>query len=373
MTPKPQPAPKPVPVKPVRPFNVKETLAAADSKLNGIGIVQYIDSKMGEDERRSPEIKKQNADESKNVPDVKPVDTENRRGPSSREVIQTVETLNETYSVMKQLRANEKQTQDQPTSQAPQTQLPSNQAKVQAFLHQGGPISYAIEGTPVEMSRCTSLSNLTMDSGPDTYDFGALQRKMADRRKSPPQEKSTGDDVTPKQNDGENSAGDDANKKSGDVKKSVTSQDSVGDESKVILDDIDRQIQNLTVDTATSRAGYVTSLPVGDEIKKFQVEGSVGAFTNFSALTVDSETKIAPCQPYADHQAGAAPVKQPPPGVAPESNKPDVFEEAFEEAAEEIVEQVIPDPARHYGEDRSASRDRPLSFKVSFVVNVLVE
>lgn len=104
------------------------------------------------------------------------------------QVKQTAETLETTYSVMKHLHFSEK-TQSEfeknlyltPSMARVETCGPSVMGlnmKTSTFLP-NKPTSFATEGTPIEISRCTSLSDLTIDSDQHNYDFAALKNKMS--------------------------------------------------------------------------------------------------------------------------------------------------------------------------------------------------
>ena len=108
---------------------------------------------------------------------------------TGRQVIEATETLSGSYSVLKQLRVAEKTQQGSLKARtsgfASGEKDPSGEislgvghnSKAHAFLH-NRPTTFATEGTPIEISRCTSLSDLTIDSDHHNYDFAALKSKL---------------------------------------------------------------------------------------------------------------------------------------------------------------------------------------------------
>lgn len=296
-------------------FDIEKSIAAAETKLEGIHIVDYIDRKMSTGGGDATSSEREHPS-SKSHADPAPCENGDRtHALSARQVINTVETLNESYSVKKQLRVNERRSQ--PASRPPDPEgAQSGQAKVRAFL-QNGPVSYNVENTPIEMSRATSLSNLTVDSGPDTYDFSALHRRIAEKQvaenaeKNPlasdsssrvPQSRCDGPETVP----GHQLASD-GSQLAERARQTNAEPDAAASAGDRAAENLTRKFENVTASSQgrlTNCVGYVTSLPVGDEIKRYNAEGSVSAFTNFSALTVDSGTKIKPCVPDVQ-QSGA--------------------------------------------------------------------
>lgn len=296
--------PSPEVVKERRRANIKQTLERANNRLKGTHIVDYIDKLMGDGRGES---------------EGNPCSTS--RTPSgpmkSKEVIGNAETLQQSYSVKKHMKETEKKEktnsgqreESNPNSAVsiPKTTgfLPSeppfndqsshssSEIRIQRFLREGLAI-YNTEGTPKEMSRSTSLSNLTIESDiPAEKDFSLLQSRLKTSQSVPDFQK------VPVQSC--NKAG-----YQGATGSSLPDGSSVTHsptpDSRAILDNLSKQIDDLTLKTAESvierpHPGYMTSLPHTDEIKKYAAEGSLSGRTVFSALTIDSNTKIAPAEP----------------------------------------------------------------------------
>ncbi|XP_078488488.1 uncharacterized protein LOC778909 isoform X1 [Ciona intestinalis] len=395
----------PAQVRPVRKFDIDSSLAAAENKLQGMPILQYIEKKISEAPGLSDEDKEahQHASTS-NLSKSDTLDASDmtltsqdmtlnqsaldasdaaRRSKTCRDVIKTVETLNESYSVKKQLKVFEKQRTDvttPTTSQSPcnvaSRLVPfpsmSNNVKVQAFL-QSRPNTFMTEGTPVEMSCSTSLSNITIESGSDNYDFAQLQKRMVEQQREAPQDTkyctTTQSDRPTNTTNNESEQNNTDSSQLAEVPNNPTCSS-----SQEILDNLNKQIESLTIqntETYTSGTGYVTSLPHSDEIKQFKTEGSVGAYTIFSALTIDSETKIVPKGPEAlpgrtndESPPKRSPtqsrilVKTPPPILKEEKSRKS--SESSLEAKEEAAS-----ASQHYGEDLiNVVKDNPLNFGV---------
>ena len=365
-------------------FDIEKSIAAAETKLEGIHIVDYIDRKMSTGGGDATSSEREHPS-SKSHADPAPCENGDRtHALSARQVINTVETLNESYSVKKQLRVNERRSQ--PASRPPDPEgAQSGQAKVRAFL-QNGPVSYNVENTPIEMSRATSLSNLTVDSGPDTYDFSALHRRIAEKQvaenaeKNPlasdsssrvPQSRCDGPETVP----GHQLASD-GSQLAERARQTNAEPDAAASAGDRAAENLTREFENVTASSQgrlTNCVGYVTSLPVGDEIKRYNAEGSVSAFTNFSALTVDSGAKIKPCVPDVQ-QSGAL--------AAPSTARPQYLDTGSDGRAKISSAPLnarepsdMPDvQSRHYGVDSGdaavdASRRFVVSSELSFYLS----
>ncbi|XP_076813622.1 uncharacterized protein LOC143460114 isoform X2 [Clavelina lepadiformis] len=288
----------------VRKYDTSERIAAANNRLNGMDILQYIENKMSS----VPAADDSSGELAKETIPSKPEEKEEiiANGQRSRHIMKTVETLGHSYSVKKQLRTTDKvDVSDKATSWEPASStdsfvnssipMMSNKSKVQAFL-QSRPTTYNTEGTPIEMSRSTSLSNLTVESGTENYNFSALQNRAAEKQLHL---SISNQPSTPSKQMSEK-----LNASSSDPMKLSTAPipGELTNDSEAILVELGQQITNMTlstVDQIASRAdaGYMSSLPHADEIKKFNAEGSVSGHTTFSALTIDSDTKVTPCDP----------------------------------------------------------------------------
>jgi len=119
-------------------IDTKERIAAANARLNGMDIVEYIESKMAENGSDSAS--------EKNVAN------------QSRKIINKTENLDQSYSVKRHIAESKKD------------------AKISSILSK--PTVFHTEGTPIEISRCTSLSDLTIDSEPKSMEFSALKGKL---------------------------------------------------------------------------------------------------------------------------------------------------------------------------------------------------
>ena len=274
----------------------EERIRIADNKLNGMHIAQYIDAQMNsslsnadgsvKNEKEERERLAQVLDQFNppGLPESADLPEAMQRLQSSKEVQKTVETLDPSYSVKKTQKNMQKNLEHLEKSSDNLLQLPAvvDDAKVTAFLH-ARPTTFATEGTPVELSRCTSLSNITMDS--EKYEFTEMKRKMLER-KIPT--------TTAASNASENAT---------PLTSSSATEKRTKNDTGLMLDNIQKQISKMTISSTMSegshtlRTGYVTSLPQSDEIKKFCTEGSISCTTNLSALTTDSGNKVAPCIP----------------------------------------------------------------------------
>ncbi|XP_039260575.2 uncharacterized protein LOC120336871 isoform X2 [Styela clava] len=289
-------------------IDIKQKIESANQKLNGVHILEYMDNLMMK------------------------VDDTDKPGTSHstskmKQVIDSAEKLQQSYSVRKKIKEDEKHANlteksncDSPnhftTMKMPKTTglLPSepplqlqSKMRIQSYIREGI-TSYATEGTPIEMSRSTSLSNLTIDSElGDNIDMTGI--KMIRTSHSVSDIKDSSNEIL-----FGNSEGVSSQKPVSSVPMHVRStslgssncSSPVTKDSREILEVLGQQIADLSLSTAESVVkdpGYTTSLPHTDEIFKYEAEGSQGGGTIFSALTIDSDTKIAPTIPKDDNTA----------------------------------------------------------------------
>ena len=167
-------------------LDTRDRLAEAETRLKGMHIEQYMERMMAKVPGGSSESEDATGSNLKERNDDEQLEISPKNKPS-REVMKTVETLDETYSVRKRLRSADKQSMEvnerkDISSKCVRENFPviGQHAKVQAFL-QSKPTTFATEGTPAEISRCTSLSDLTIESESKSFEFGALKHRLDDQ------------------------------------------------------------------------------------------------------------------------------------------------------------------------------------------------
>ena len=119
-------------------IDTRERIAAANARLNGMDIVDYIELKMAE-----------SGDESV---------SERKLSRKNCKVNSNAENLCQSYSVKRHI---------------------ADSKKNEKIFAQSKPTTFHTEGTPIEISRCTSLSDLTIDSESKSFEFCALTGKLA--------------------------------------------------------------------------------------------------------------------------------------------------------------------------------------------------
>ena len=118
-------------------IDTRDRIAAADERLNGMDIVEYIESKMASSDNEAT--------------------SDRRAEKKSQRVKESAESLGQSYSVIRH--------------------IAEARRDAKSSLH-CKPTTFNTEGTPIEISRCTSLSDLTIDSEPKNFEFSALKGRL---------------------------------------------------------------------------------------------------------------------------------------------------------------------------------------------------